>query len=262
MNTDTNTNTTTISNPAILWIVEAQFDFMRNDESFAGGLPVPGAREIEPNIEMLVKEFKARKKPKVFTGDWHTMQTKEISKNPDYVNTFPVHCLVDSPGARFIPATQLHDPHTIPYIIDWRSPSYDADLVKAISSGASPRDLVMYKDHFDIFHGSPESPHAETVLNILNPSAVIIGGVAANVCVNYARVGLMRRNIKVYAVTDAIKELPGKPLDEIYEGWKAEGTRLITTAEVPALLDSLYSASSSAGLSSGNTLGGSKVDQQ
>jgi len=60
----------------------------------------------------------------------------------------------------------------------------------------------------------------------------VVYGVATNVCVNYAVVGLKERGIDVYAVVDAIKELPGLPLKEVLNSWENSGVNLIITEEV------------------------------
>lgn len=57
-------------------------------------------------------------------------------------------------------------------------------------------------------------------------------GVATNVCVDFAVKGLLQRGLQVYVPTDAIKELPGLPLEKVLESWKNEGVQLIRTDEV------------------------------
>ena len=98
---------------------------------------------------------------------------------------------------------------------------------------AASREIVLYKDHFDIFQGNP---HADAVLADLKPDRVMVYGVATNVCVDYAVMGLRKRGVEVVVPIDAIKELPGLPLEEILRKWQAAGVVLTTTAEVPKYL--------------------------
>lgn len=206
----------------IFWNVDTQFDFMRNDDSFPGALAVPGARGIEDNLAKLTAYAHKHGFTIVFSGDWHTVKSREFSDKPDYQQTFPPHCLIGAKGAEFVPATTPDNP----MIVDWRR-KFDKNTFKQHKG-----DYIIYKDAFDVFKGSPESPHAATCLEILNPERVVVYGVATNVCVNFAVMGLKKRGVDVYAVVDAIKELPGLSLKKTINGWKRRGVNFITTEEI------------------------------
>lgn len=203
----------------IFWNVDTQYDFMRYDKSFKGALPVPNARSIEGKLKELTRLAKEHNIQVVNTADWHTMDSKEISTNPDWVKTFPAHCIINTKGAKYVPATNPKKP----YIIDWRQESFDSNKVE------SYRNIVLYKDGVDIFR---DSPHTDKVLDIIKPDRVIVYGVATNFCVNFAILGLLERGIEVYIPSDAIKELPNQPLEEILNPWRKKGAVLIKTDEV------------------------------
>ena len=90
-------------------------------------------------------------------------------------------------------------------------------------------NIVLTKNKFDIFEGNP---HTNQLLDLINPDTVVVYGVATNVCVNYAVLGLEKRGISVYVVKDAIKELPNLPLDEIYRGWKNKNIDKFTLEQI------------------------------
>ena len=207
----------------IFWNVDTQYDFMRDDVSFKGALAVPDAHTIETNLEHLTSLARGLHVPIINTADWHTATSKELSATPDYKTTFPPHCLIDTPGARYVPATTPLDP----YVIDWRASAFDTEKVR------THREIVLYKDAFDIFAGSP---HADAVLRTLQPQRVVVYGVATNVCVDYAVRGLLARGVDVIVPTDAIKELPELPLEETLHTWTEKGAHLTTTDGVYNLL--------------------------
>ena len=92
--------------------VDTQYDFMRPD----GKLYVQGAERIEGNLAKLT-ELAATKGIKVVnTADWHNKDSKELSENPDFIQTFPEHCMESTLGAKFVPATSPQNA----YWIDWR----------------------------------------------------------------------------------------------------------------------------------------------
>jgi nicotinamidase/pyrazinamidase len=206
----------------IFWNVDTQYDFMRTNGEYQGLLVIPRAQEIEPNLALLTELARSKGKKVVNTADWHNEQSAELSDKPDFFNTFPVHCMEFTKGAEFVPVVRPVDP----YVIDWKQESFDAKEV------ARRRELVLYKDKFDVFTGTK---HADAVVKLLQPDRAIVYGVATNVCVDCAVRGLLERKIQVYVPTDAIKELPNIPLP--YENWKKLGAILTTTNEVYSLLE-------------------------
>jgi nicotinamidase/pyrazinamidase len=207
----------------IFWNVDTQYDFMRNDQGHRGTLAIPGAIDIEPNLERLTKMADAAGIVVVNSADYHTMHSREISETPDFKTTFPAHCLRDTRGAEYVPATRPEDP----YIIDWRDAGFDRKELR------EHRNIIILKDEFDVFHPTA-APHTKKVLDILRPDRVIVYGVATNVCVDYAVKGLLnfRKGTEVYVVTDAIKELPTLPLEQTLDVWRDAGARFIKTEEV------------------------------
>lgn len=199
----------------IFWNVDTQRDFMRAD----GALYVGGAETIEPNLERLTQYAKKHGIKVINTADWHTMKSGELSEKPDFMTTFPPHCLRGTKGAEYVPATAP----VLPYAVDWDGAGLDAEELYR------HREIVLYKDAFDVFSGNP---HSDTVVRYLNPERAVVYGVATNVCVDYAVKGLRERGVDVYVVRDAIKELPGIPVAPIYESWKTTGVKFITTHEM------------------------------
>jgi len=194
----------------LFWNVDTQYDFMRNDNSFKGALPVANARAIEQNLEKLTSIAEKYDIQVINTADWHTINDDELSSTPDFKNTYPMHCMKNTFGARYVPATSPKDP----YVISWEDDGFDAKKVQY------SRNIVLYKNKFDIFEGNA---YANDVLKILNPNIVIVYGVATNVCVDLAVRGLKNRFREVFVVLDAVKELPkevsAKPLENILNEW-------------------------------------------
>jgi len=205
----------------IFWNVDTQYDFMRDDENYKGKLAIPGAKAIERNLERLTELAAENEIVVVNTADWHIVESEELSEEPDFAKTFPEHCMKNTKGAEYVPATNPESP----YAIDWKQEQLDKARV------LQTRNLVLYKDKFDVFTGTP---HAEEVVKLLAPERAIVYGVATNVCVDCAVRGLLERKVQVYVPTDAIKELPNLPLP--YENWQRKGAILTTTDEIYKIL--------------------------
>jgi nicotinamidase/pyrazinamidase len=201
----------------LFWNVDTQYDFMRNDDSYNGKLPILGARAIEGNLARLTSLARENNIVVVNTADWHNEKTEEISKNPDFINTFPEHCMQNTFGAEFVKATNPENP----YVVDWQQKQFDKERI------LQSRNILLYKDKFDIFLGNS---HASEIIGLLKPERIIIYGVATNVCLDFAVKGLLARKFPVYVPFDSIKELPN--LDLPYEAWKKGGAIFTTTDEV------------------------------
>ncbi len=98
------------------------------------------------------------------------------------------------------------------------------------------REIIIYKDRFDAF--DPEgAPFTDSIVKLLKPQRAVVYGVATNVCVDFAVKGLRQRGIEVYVITDAIKELPNLPLEEVLQDWQQLGVHLMTVKDVAGYLD-------------------------
>jgi len=190
----------------IFWAVDCQKDFMNKD----GALYVEGAESIKPNLKILTQFAKENNIMVVNTRDWHDERDKELSENPDFINTFPQHCIHGSEGAEFIEETK---PDKI--ITTGSNELYyglDAPVLNIYA-----RNIVIDKNKFDVFAGNPDT---DKFLNFINPDLVVVYGVATNVCVHHAVMGLTKQVKEIWVVDDAIKELPNIPIEPIFKEWR------------------------------------------
>lgn len=81
----------------VLIIVDVQNDFCEG-----GSLAVNGGSRVAADIAEHVKEYEYD--AIVTTQDWHIEPEGHWSENPDYVDTWPVHCAAGTKGAALHPA--------------------------------------------------------------------------------------------------------------------------------------------------------------
>lgn len=204
----------------LFWNVDTQIDFVYP----RGKLYVKGAEDLRPQwkeLTMLAKENSIRV---VNTADYHFPYSAELDASPDYITTFPEHCMVNSRGADFIKETDPEDA----VIFDWNkkyliTPEYFERNVH--------RNFIIRKDEFDVFAGNP---YSKSILKYLHPKTVVVYGVSTNVGVDASVRGLVKKVKKVYVVEDAIKELPNKPLP--FDAWKKKKVELISLENLKTLL--------------------------
>ena len=206
----------------LFWDVDTQYDFMRAD----GKLYVPDAEQIIPQLQHLTDQAHRAGIRILASADDHAPGHRELSDHPDFRETFPPHCMHGTPGQRKIPETTLRDPLVIE---PERQP---AEAVKQ-RVRAHRGDLLINKQWFDVF----TNPNVEPVLDVLDPERIFIYGVALDVCNKYAIEGLLARRpqVKLFAVTDAMKPIDASSADALLAGWGRRGVTLVTTDETLAL---------------------------
>jgi nicotinamidase/pyrazinamidase len=197
--------------------VDTLYDFMNSN----GSLYVQGAEQIYSNLKELTSYFLKNNVQIMKVSDYHTKESEELSKNPDWKCTFPHHCMQGTKGAESIDETKLDN---VP-IIYWDK-EYTQNNLEQITRESN---FELKKDKFNFVEGNS---YTSQILDILNPDTVIIYGVATNVCVDYAVNEMLNIGKKVYVIKDAIKELPGLPLDEIIKDWKFKGVNLVSTKDI------------------------------
>jgi len=201
----------------VFWDVDTQVDFM-----LAGGaLPVPGAEAIRPNLGRLTEGARAAGITIVHTADDHDPGDPELSAEPDFVETFPPHCLRGTGGARRMPETAPG-----PGAADIPPDGAGVDLAALSAAG----EVVLRKNRFDAFSNPATAP----LLRALAPDRVVVYGVALEVCDRYAVEGLLalEAGIEVVVVEDAVAALDPARGAELLDGWKQRGVRIASTAEV------------------------------
>ncbi len=196
----------------IFFAVDCQKDFIEP----TGALYVKGAENIKPNLKKLTEFAKENNIMVVNTCDSHLEFDEELSNTPDFKTTFPPHCMVGSEGRVFIDETR---PEAYSFSLIFNIECYEPliDLNK--------KDVVIYKDKFDVFTGNP---YTNKFLDLINPDIVVVYGVAGDYCVDYAVKGLINKGYEVFIVIDAIKAIKENPIKE----WEKLGVQMGNIEEI------------------------------
>jgi nicotinamidase/pyrazinamidase len=192
---------TRLSTSALL-VVDAQrgFTTLCPDE-----LPVPGGREIVPAVNRLLDLPWARIDA---SQDWHPPDHCSFLGQRD--NLYPPHCVAGTPGADFLPGLHTDRFHAV-----WRKGFHrDADAYAVTAQHA----------------GLPALLRAEGV------QAVVVCGIATNICCFFAARDLRRAGFEVLLVEDASAgiDVPAAGLfqDKAKEEGLGLGIRYVTVDEI------------------------------
>jgi nicotinamidase/pyrazinamidase len=203
----------------LFWDVDTQVDFMHAD----GKLYVPEAESLIPNLKRLTDHAHARGIRIVASADDHVASHRELSATPDFHDTFPPHCMRDTPGQARIPETRLREPLVIEP--ESEPPAALADRVRS-----HPGDILFHKHWFDVF----TNPNVGPVLDVLDPRHIVLYGVAQDVCDRYAIEGLLARrpSTRLYAVRDAMKPIDAGAGERLLRQWSGQGVTIVDTNDI------------------------------
>ena len=201
----------------IFWDVDTQRDFMEPD----GALYVPQAEALTPQLERLTRYARERGITIVASMDDHEDSDPEISHSPDFRLTFPPHCLRGTAGREKIPPTQLHHP-----VVLENRPYEHNELARLLP--AQGAEIIITKQQFDVF----SNPATPTLLSVLRPDTVAVYGVALDVCVHQAILGLTGCVRRVLFVEDAARAIDQKAAERCTAHWLRLGVTFTTTHEI------------------------------
>ena len=203
----------------VFWDVDTLYDFMRAD----GKLYVAGSEEIIPALKALTDFAHARGIPIVASADNHEVEDAEISDAPDWVTTFPPHCMRGTPGQLKIAETALRSPLVI-------EPELQDPGALAHRILAHRGDFLLHKRTLDVFSNA----NVPTLLRALEPEAIVVYGVATDFGDKHTIEGLLRHwpRAELFLVSDAIRAIYPDEAERLLASWRERGVRFLSAADV------------------------------
>jgi nicotinamidase/pyrazinamidase len=157
-----------------LFIVDAQNDFCAG-----GALAVPGSEQVVQALNRHIEDAASRGLPVYASRDWHPPVTDHFEK---YGGTWPVHCVQETPGARFHPGLRLPPAATV------------------ITKGDRPD-----RHGYSAFEG--HTPQGRALLADLQARGIThlyVGGLATDYCVKHTVLDALASGLRVTVLEDAI----------------------------------------------------------
>ena len=178
-----------------LFIIDVQNDFTEG-----GALGVDGGAEVAAGITRLLADHPDRFSRVFASRDWHDGGNDNgghfaSSEAPDFVDSWPVHCVAGTEGAEYHPAldTSAIDVH--------------------VKKGQG-------KPAYSIFEGTTEDGRTVTeVLDELGIDEIDVAGIATDYCVRASALDALAAGRRVNVITDLVagvaEESSERALDEL-----------------------------------------------
>lgn len=184
-----------------LIIVDVQNDFCEG-----GSIPVTGGAEVAREISRTVAEQTGRWDHVVATRDHHIDPGHHFSPEPDFVDTWPPHCVVGTAGAEFHPNLTV-TPEAV----------FDKGAYSAAYSG---------------FEGSQGETGLAQWLRDHDVTAVDITGIATDHCVRATALDAVGAGLDTTVLLDLTAGVSCDSVDAALDALRAAGVELVGAARV------------------------------
>ena len=214
-----------------LIIVDAQRGFMPATEGERLGLPgfgelgVDGGENIVAPINQLTRYFETAGAIIATTQDWHPAKTAHFGSPPNFVDTWPVHCVGGTPGAELAPDLLVAQNENVAY-----------NFRKGQESIVDPADDTSYSGAL-----APEIETGELLPDFLTRRGVkyiVAAGLALGdggqnkLCLDSTAVDLKAAGFEVIVAIDAVEAVLPENRQKSLNAMAKLGIRLATTEEI------------------------------
>ena len=204
--------------PRALIIVDVQPTFCEG-----GALPVTGGNAIAEAVAAYVDAHRDEYQLIVTTQDWHIDPGSHFSDTPDFVDSWPVHCVAKSKGA------QIHENLDTDYIEAYfRKGRYEA-AYSGFEGLLAPEDEVATGEHepgADASEDGPQTPLSEW-LDERGIEYVDVVGIATDYCVAATARDAVDAGYETRVLIDLTAPVHEDKLDETAEALEADGVEVV-----------------------------------
>jgi nicotinamidase/pyrazinamidase len=168
-----------------LVVVDMQHDFADP----AGSLYVRGGEDIVPAIAAEIDAAQRAGATVAYTQDWHPPHTPHFAQDG---GIWPVHCVIDSPGAEFVPGLPVVGP--------------------VVRKGSGPEDGYSGFSVLDLTTGATRGTELSTILDEAGVMSLTVVGLAGDWCVKATAIDGVRLGYTVtvpLALTRFVELNPG-----------------------------------------------------
>ena len=184
---------------------------VQNDFCEGGSLAVDGGAAVAAGLTEFLAQHGADYDAVVTTQDWHVEPGTHFSDAPDYVDSWPPHCVAGTAGADFHPALDVS--------------RVDAMFRKGQDAAAYSGFEGRLAQSGDAEGVSDDSPDLDSWLREHGVEAVEVAGIATDYCVRATALDAARSGYRTAVLTDLAAGI-APDLEPTYRELEAAGVEL------------------------------------
>ena len=196
---------------------------VQNDFCAGGTLATERGAEVASLISEYVEDHHHEYDVIIASQDWHIDPGAHFSDTPDYIDSWPKHCVANTRGA------ELHENLDTDYIEAYfRKGRYEA-AYSAFEALLAPEDAVMTGEHKpgeNLDESGPQTPLADW-LDEQEVQDVDIVGIASDYCVLATAKDAVDAGYETRVLIDLTAPVHEDKLDDIIEELDNEGVSVI-----------------------------------
>lgn len=174
---------------------------VQNDFCEGGSLAVAGGAAVGAGISALLREHPDRWEHVVASKDYHIDPGRHFSEQPDFVDTWPPHCRVGTPGAEF-------------------HPNLDTDRIEAVFTKGE------YEPAYSAFEGRSGSIGLAAWLRLHDVDEVEIVGLATDHCVRATGLDAAAEGFATRVLLDLTAGVARETTDQAIKKLREAGVQL------------------------------------
>lgn len=190
-----------------LFVIDVQNDFCEG-----GALACQGGAQVASSITSFLKASKGDYQHVIASRDWHTPNSENgghfptHGNQPDFVNTWPLHCIAGEPGADY-------------------HPNLDSSLIDIhIKKGQGQHG-------YSIFEGVTESGESiQDLIQRLEISEVDVVGIATDYCVRASALDAKNFGLEVKVITSLTAGVSASSTEAAIDELVDAGVKVVATA--------------------------------
>ncbi|NII50118.1 isochorismatase family protein [Frigoribacterium endophyticum] len=186
---------------------------VQNDFTEGGALAVTGGARVAQAVTEHLRRSGGRYDLVVASRDWHAADGDNgghFSTEPDWVDSWPVHCVAGTPGADYHPALD--------------ATLVDVHVTKGTGSPA-----------YSVFEGvTGDGSSAAEALASRGVDEVDVVGLATDHCVRASALDAARSGLRVRVLTDLVAGVGAESSEAALDELRAAGVETVPSTEVAA----------------------------
>lgn len=193
-----------------LVVVDVQNDFCEG-----GSLAVAGGAQVAQRIADFVQTHHGDYAAVVATADWHIDPGEHFSDTPDYVDSWPVHCVAGTYGA---------EPH----------PGVEPAMAHVEAVFRKGEYAAAYSGFEGLTHGTPDADGVPSIglgdwLETAGITEIDVVGIATDHCVRATALDALRAGLRTRVLLDLTAGVAPEPSARAVAQMREEGAEIVGT---------------------------------